>query len=229
MKNISLILLAIFILVTIQNCTTIEKTADVKIEVKTEKADEELLKDVQELKAMLGGGSTDLDALDKEKLRQPVDFGMNLKQLQELFPAPDKFEYDPMVNKKVTMLARDAAGGRFTFFFYEDKLYKIVTINKWANFTLKYAENNISKTVDVYLENYGKPDLEESDESHKKMMWIKEDLELTLEEFSLMSHHGMSRVLSLVYADRNINLLAKDYENFELYKTTKQKGENSDQ
>ena len=222
-KNVYPILLAVFTLVTIQNCTTVEKTADkkadIKTEVKAENIDEDLLKDVQELKAMLGKEPTDISAQDKEKLKQPVDFGMSVKKIQELFPAPDKFEYDPMVNRKVTMLARDASGGRFTFFFYENKLYKIVTINKWSDFTLPYAEENIKNTENVFLESYGKPDFEEGDESHKKMVWVKEDLELSLEEFSLMSHQGMARVLSLVYTDRNISPLAKKDENFELYKT----------
>jgi hypothetical protein len=54
---------------------------------------------------------------------------------------------------------------------------------------------------------------------HKKMTWLKEDVEITLEEFSLMTHQGMNRVLSLVFADRNITPRAKNYESFELYKT----------
>lgn len=218
MKNICLLFLVISTLVIIQNCATLEKTAEEKAGAETEVVDKELLTDVQELKAMFGYEPKKTTALDTEKIKQPVEFGMNLKQVQERFPVPGKFEYDPRVNRKVTMLARNSAGGHFTFFFYEDGLYKIVTIKKWSNFTLKFAEDDINKFTKVFLENNGKPDLVESDEMRKKMIWIKEDLEITLEEFSLMSHRGMDRVLSLVYADRNILPLAKKDESFELYK-----------
>ncbi|MCP4269991.1 MAG: hypothetical protein GY777_31190 [Candidatus Brocadiaceae bacterium] len=57
------------------------------------------------------------------------------------------------------------------------------------------------------------------------MMWLKDDLEITLEEFNLMSHQGISRVMSLVYANRNINPLAKKYESLELYKSNQAKPE----
>ncbi len=187
--------------------------------METAVVDEEVYKDVQELKAMLGYEPKDTGSLDKEKLKQPVELGMNLKQVQERFPAPDKFEYDPMTNKKVTMLARTAAGGRFTFFFYEDKLYKIVTMKNWKDFTIQYAEDNINSLTKIFLESHGEPDAMEADEMHKKMTWLKEDVEITLEEFSLMTHQGMNRVLLLVFADRNITPLAKNYESFELYKT----------
>ncbi|ODS31729.1 MAG: hypothetical protein SCARUB_03165, partial [Candidatus Scalindua rubra] len=212
MKNKCLIFLAIFTLVIIQNCTTTEKIATEKQEAKTALADEDLYNEVQVLKAMLGYKPKDTITLDTKKIEQPVELGMNLKQVQERFPAPDKFEYDPMTNKKVTMLARDAAGGRFTFFFYEDKLYKIVTMKNWKDFTIQYAEDNINSFTKVFLENHGEPDAVEEDEMHKKMTWLKEDLEITLEEFSLMTHQGMNRVLSLVYADRNISPLARSDE-----------------
>jgi hypothetical protein len=75
----------------------------------------------------------------------PIEFGLSVAQIQEQFPAPDKYEYDPMVNKKVTMLARDTGSGRFTFFFYEDKLYKIVIVSKWSNYTIQFAEEDIKK------------------------------------------------------------------------------------
>ncbi len=224
MKTICIIFLAIFTLSVIQSCATLDKTAEEKKEVKTAVVDEELVKDVQELKAILGYEPKNASSLDEEKLRQPIEFGTSLAHVQELFPAPDKFEYDPMVNRKVTMLARDSSGGRFTFFFYDDKLYKIVIISKWSNFTIQYAEDDIKRTEAIFIEGNGEPDLVEEDETHKKMMWLKGDLEITLEEFSLMSHQGMNKVMSLMYADRNISLLAKNDESFELYRTkTKQK------
>ena len=60
---------------------------------------------------------------------------------------------------------------------------------------------------------------------HKMMVWLKDDLEVKLEEFNLMSHKGMNRVLSLMYTDRNISQLAKKDETFELYKTKRNKFE----
>ena len=123
------------------------------------------------------------------------------------------------------MLARDAGGGRFTFFFYEDKLYKIIIISKWSNLTIKYAEDDIEKTKAIFFEGYGEPDSVEKGETHEKMMWLKDDLEITLEEFNLMSHQGISRVMSLVYADRKISPLAKRYESLELYKPNPTKPE----
>jgi len=51
------------------------------------------------------------------------------------------------------------------------------------------------------------------------MVWLKGDLEVKLEEFNLMSHRGMNRVMTLMYTDRNISQLAKKDESFELYKT----------
>jgi hypothetical protein len=224
MKAICIIFLAIFILSIIQSCATLDKTAKEKKEVETAVVDEELLKDVQELKAILGYEPKNASSLDEEKLRQPIEFGTSLAHVQELFPAPDKFQYDPMTNRKVTMLARDSSGGRFTFFFYDDKLYKIVIISKWSNFTIQYAEDDIKRTEAIFIEGNGEPDLVEEDETHKKMMWVNGDLEITLEEFSLMSHQGMNKVMSLMYADRNISQLAKKDESFELYRTkTKQK------
>lgn len=217
MKNISLILLAIFTLTTIQNCATLEKTTEDKMEAKTKDVDEELLEDVQELKALLGGKPA-----DTPKIEQPLEFGISVKAVQDLFPAPDKFEYDPMVNKKVTMLARDSGSGRFTFFFYEDKLYKIVIINKWSDFTIQFAEDNINNFIELFIAGYGNPDFAEADDMHQIMTWIKDDLEVKLEVFSLMSHSGIGKVLTLVYMDRNIGLLAKKDESFELYRTKRQ-------
>ncbi len=219
MKTICIIFLAIFTLSVIQSCATLDKTVEEKKEVETAVVDEELVKDVQELKAILGYEPKNASSLDKEKLRQPIEFGTSLAHVQELFPAPDKFEYDPMVNRMVTMLARDSSGGRFTFFFYDDKLYKIVIISKWSNFTIQYAEDDIKRTEAIFIEGNGKPDLVEEDEAHKKMMWVNGNLEITLEEFSLMSHQGMNKVMSLMYADRNISPLAKKDESFELYRT----------
>jgi hypothetical protein len=117
------------------------------------------------------------------------------------------------------MLARDTGGGRFTFFFYEDKLYKIVIVSKWSNYTIKFAEEDIKKTEAIFMEGNGEPVLVEEDETHKKMVWLNGDVEVTLEFLSLMTHQGMSKVMSLMYADRNIDLLAKDFESFEAYKT----------
>jgi len=215
MKNKWLILPAIFTLVIIQNCTTTEK-----VESKTEPVDKEIHADLQRLKSMLGYRHEEAaTTTDTKKTDQPIGFGLSVAQIQEQFPAPEKFEYDPMVNKKVTMLARDSGGGRFTFFFYEDKLYKIIIVSKWSNYTIQFAEEDIKNTEAIFIEGNGEPDLVEEDETHKKMVWLKDDVETTLELFSLMTHQGMSRVMSLMYADRNINLLAKDLESFELYKT----------
>jgi len=217
MKSKWLILPAIFTLVITQNCTTTEKVGS-----KTGPVDkEEIHADLQKLKAMLGYRYEDTPATttDTKKSGQPIEFGLSMAQIQEQFPAPDKFEYDPMVNEKVTMLARDSGGGRFTFFFYEDKLYKIIIVTKWSNYTIQFAEEDIKNTEAVFIEGNGKPDLVEDDEAHKKMVWLKGDVETTLEFFSVMTHQGMSRIMSLIYADRNIGLLAKDFESFELYKT----------
>ncbi len=219
MKTICIIFLTIFTLSVIQSCATLDKTAKEEKEEDTAGVDEELAKDIQELKAILGYEPENASSLDEEKLRQPIEFGTSVAHVQELFPAPDKFEYDPMTNRKVTMLARDSSGGRFTFFFYDDKLYKIVIISKWSNFTIQYAEDDIKRTEAIFIEGNGEPDLVEEDETHKKMMWLKGDLEITLEEFSLMSHQGMNKVMSLMYADRNISPLAKKDESFELYRT----------
>ena len=214
MKNKWLILSAIFTLVIIQNCTTTEKQGS-----KTEPVDKELHAELQELKSMLGYRHEDTTTTDTKKTDQPIEFGLSVVQIQEQFPAPDKFEDDPMVNKKVTMLARNFGGRRFTFFFYEDKLYKIIIVSKWSNYTIQFAEEDIKKTEAIFIEGNGEPDLVEEDETHKKMVWLNGDVEVTLELFSLMTHQGMSRIMSLMYADRNINLLAKAFESFKLYKT----------
>lgn len=225
MKNKWLFLPAIFILIIIQNCTTTEKIVTEKQEPKTEQdpetepVDKEIHTERQVLKSMLGYRHEDTTTTDTKKTEPPIEFGLSVAQIQEQFPAPDKSEYDPMVNKKVTMLARDSGGGRFTFFFYDDKLYKVAIISKWSNYTIQFAEEDIKKTEAIFIEGNGEPDLVEEDETHKKMVWLHGDVEVTLEFFSLMTHQGMSRVMSLMYADRNIKLLAKDLESFELYKT----------
>ena len=209
MKNIRLVLLLIFTLVIIQNCTTTEKVA-------TDKAiaDEEMYKEAQALKAMLGYVPENESTPDTKTMAQPLEFGVSVSEVQKQFPAPDKFEYEPMVNNKVTVLARNSAGGRFTFFFYEDKLYKIAVINSWKDYTLQFAEDDIKNTEAIFIEGNGEPDLIEEDESHKKMVWLKGDLEVKLEEFNLMSHKGMNRVMSLMYTDRDISPLAKKDESF---------------
>ena len=215
MKNVWLVLFSMFTLVIIQNCTTTEKVAtDRKVT-----ADEEVSKEVQALKTILGYVPEDEATPNTKKMEQPLEFGVSVSAVQKQFPAPDKFEYDPMVNNKVTILARNAGGGRFTFFFYEDKLYKIVTISSWSDYTLQFAENDIKSTEAIFIEGNGEPDFIEEDDSHKKMVWLKEDIEVKLEEFNLMSHKGMNRVMSLMYTDRNISPLAKKDESFELYKT----------
>ena len=215
MKNVWLVLFSMFTLVIIQNCTTTEKVAtDRKVT-----ADEEVSKEVQALKTILGYVPEDEATPNTKKMEQPLEFGVSISAVQKQFPAPDKFEYDPMVNNKVTILARNAGGGRFTFFFYEDKLYKIVTISSWSDYTLQFAENDIKSTEAIFIEGNGEPDFIEEDDSHKKMVWLKEDIEVKLEEFNLMSHKGMNRVMSLMYTDRNISPLAKKDESFELYKT----------
>jgi hypothetical protein len=202
-------------LVIIQNCTTTEKVAtDNKAIV-----DEETYKEAQALRAMLGYMPEDESTPDTKTMEQPLEFGVSVSEVQKQFPAPDKFEYDPMVNNKVTVLARNAAGGRFTFFFYEDKLYKIVTISRWNVYTIQFAEDDIKNTEAIFIEGNGEPDLIEEDGMHKKMVWLKGDLEVKLEEFNLMSHRGMNRVMTLMYTDRNISQLAKKDETFELYKT----------
>ena len=215
MKNKWLILSAILTLVIIQSCTTIEKQGS-----KAEPVDKEIHPDLQRLKSMLGYSNEEAaTTTDTKKSDQPIEFGLSVAQIQEKIPAPDKYEYDPVVNEKVTMLARDTGGGRFTFFFYEDKLYKIVIVSKWSNYTIKFAEEDIKKTEAIFMEGNGEPVLVEEDETHKKMVWLNGDVEVTLEFISSMTHQGMSKVMSLMYADRNVALLAKDLESFEVYKT----------
>ncbi|MCP4251934.1 MAG: hypothetical protein GY775_00765 [Candidatus Scalindua sp.] len=219
MKNIWLVLLSVFSLVIIQNCTTTEKVVMDKKAI----VDEEVYKETQALKAMLGHVPEDESTPDTKTIAQPLEFGVSVSEVQKQFPAPDKFEYDPMVNNNVTMLSRNVSGGRFTFFFYEDKLYKIVVLNSWSDYTLQFAEDDIKNTETIFIEGNGEPDLTEEDEAHKKMVWLKGDLEVTLEEFNLMSHKGMKRVMSLMYADKEISLLAIKDESFASYKT-KQNG-----
>ncbi len=109
--------------------------------------------------------------------------------------------------------------GDLPSFFYEDKLYKIIIVSKWSNYTIQFAEEDIKKTEAIFIEGNGEPVLVEEDETHKKMVWLNGDVEITLELFSMMTHKGMSKVMTLMYADRNIILLAKAFESFELYKT----------
>ena len=104
-------------------------------------------------------------------------------------------------------------------FFMKTNYIKIVIISKWSNYGIQFAEEDIKKTETIFIEGNGEPDLLEEDEEHKKMVWLKGDVEITLEFFSLMTHQGLSKVMSLMYADRNIALLAKGLESFELYKT----------
>ena len=215
MKNIWFVLMSIFTLVIIQNCTTTEKIATDKKAT----SDKEIYKDVQALKTMLGYVPEDEATPDTKTIAQPLEFGVSVSAVQKQFPAPDKFEYEPMVNNKVTILTRNAGGGRFTFFFYEGKLYKIIITSSWSDYTLQFAENDIKDTEAIFIEGNGEPDLIEEDDSHKKMVWFKDDLEVKLEEFNLMSHQGMNRVLSLMYTDREVSPLAKKDESFELYKT----------
>ncbi|MBZ0107708.1 MAG: hypothetical protein K8F52_03485 [Candidatus Scalindua rubra] len=210
MKNIWLVLLSIFTLVIIQNCTTTDRIATDKKAI----ADEELYKEAQALRAMLGNAPEDKPIPDIKTTAQPLEFGVSVSEVQKQFPAPDKLEYAPMVNNKVTTLSRNVSGGRFTFFFYEGKLYKIVVLNSWTDYTLQFAEDDIKKTKTIFIEGNGEPDLTEEDETHKKMVWLKGDLEVKLEEFNLLSHRGMNRVMSLMYTDRKISLLAKKDESF---------------
>ncbi len=219
MKNLWLVSLSILTLSIIQSCTTTDKVATDKKAI----ADEELYKEAQALKAMLGYIPENKSTPDTRTEVQPLEFGVSVSEVQKQFPAPDKLEYDPMVNNKVTILCRNVSGGRFTFFFYEDKLYKIVTMSSWNDYTLQFAEDDIRNTEAIFLEGNGEPDLIEEDETHKKMVWLNGNLEVKLEEFNLMSHKGMNRVMSLMYTDREVSLLAKKYESFELYKT-KRKG-----
>ncbi|OHB99609.1 MAG: hypothetical protein A3G70_06780 [Planctomycetes bacterium RIFCSPLOWO2_12_FULL_39_13] len=202
MKNKWIILLAIFTSTIIQNCASTGKITTEKQKSKTETVDKELYAELQALKSI-----------------QPIKFGLNVAQVKEQFPTPDKFEYDPMVNKNVTTLARDFGGRRVTFFFYEDKLYKVAIISKWSNYTLKFAEEYIKRTEAILIEGNGEPDLVEENETHKNMVWLNGDVEMTLELFNLMTHQGMTRVMTLIYADRNVIPLAKGFESFGLYKT----------
>ena len=219
MKNFWLVSLSILTLAIIQSCTTTDKVAIDKKSI----ADEELYKEALALKAMLGYAPENKSTSDTRTEVQPLEFGVSVSEVQKQFPAPDKFEFDPMVNNKVTILSRNVPGGRFTFFFYEDKLYKIVTMSSWNDYTLQFAEEDIKNTEAIFIEGNGEPDLIEEDETHKKMVWLNGNLEVKLEEFNLMSHKGMNRVMSLMYTDREVSPLAKKDESFELYKT-KQKG-----
>ncbi len=205
-------------MVIIQNCTTTENVATDQKTI----TDEEIYKDVETIKTMLGYASENESNSESVTAEQPLDFGISLSAVQKQFPAPDKSEYEPMVNNKVTLLTRGVGGGRFTFFFYENKLYKIVILSSWSDYTLQFAENDIKKTETIFIEGNGEPDFVEEDKSHKKMVWLKEDLEVTLEEFHLMSHRGVNRVMSLMYTDRNISQYAKKDESFELYKTKRE-------
>ncbi len=225
MKHKLLIFLSILSLIIIQNCTTTEKVSTENQNPKSAKTDDDAIyKEVQDLKTMLGYASGNATSTEtKKRAVQPLEFGVSVNKVREIFPAPDKFEFAPMRNEKVTMLSRNSGGGRFTFFFYQDKLYKIIIVTKWSSLKIKYSEDDIKKTEEIFIEGNGKPDLVEKDEAHKKMIWLRDDMEITLEVFNLMSHQGMNRVMSLMYTDSNISPLAKGYESFELYKTNHKK------
>ncbi|GAX60801.1 histone acetyltransferase GCN5 [Candidatus Scalindua japonica] len=220
MKNVWFVLSLISTLVIIQNCTT--TTEKVVLDNKAS-VDQELFKDLQAIKSELGYVPEDGAAPDTKTVNQPLEFGVSVSAVQKKFPAPDKFEFEPMVNNNVTMLVRNSVGGRFTFFFYENKLYKIIILSSWNDYTLQFAADDIKNTEAIFIEGNGEPDVVEEDEMHKKMVWIKEDMEVKLESFNLMSHKGMSRIMSLMYTNRKISQLAKKDESFELYKT-KRKG-----
>jgi hypothetical protein len=89
--------------------------------------------------------------------------------------------------------------------------------------SLSFTTFPLKNTEAIFIEGNGEPDLIEDDETHKQMVWLNGNLEVKLEEFNLMSHKGMNRVMSLMYTDREVSPLAKKDESFELYKT-KQKG-----
>ena len=67
MNNKWLILLAIFTLVIIQNCTTTEKIVTEKQAPETKAADKELHADLQALKSMLGYKHEDTTATDAKR------------------------------------------------------------------------------------------------------------------------------------------------------------------
>ncbi len=222
MKNCFLLFSLLISLGVLQGCTTLDKTVKESPENKRAvQSEEELLEELHELKSLLGNGDAKGEFPESKKLSQPVEFGMSLKRVQTIFPAPDKFEYRPFVNGKVTMLSRDASGGRFNFFFYEDEVYKIILIKRWGSFSLKFAKGDIDKFINVYLENYGRPDERKSDNTHQKLVWIMKELEVTIEVFNLMSHSGLQRVLTLAYADRRVAPFAKRSESFEFQRTKK--------
>ena len=222
MNNFFLSFCLLFSILILPSCTTSQKKVKEDSVNRKAVAEDDLLKELEELKMLLGDRNTNREILDNGKIRQPVQFGMSLEKVVDIFPAPDKFEYEPFINNKLTLLARDVSGGRFNFFFYDDKVYKVVLMKKWGGISLRFAEAEINKFVSVFLENYGKPDERKSDDTHQKMVWIAKELEVMIEVFSLMSHSGLERVLTLVYADRNIAPLAKSSESFELYKTKRE-------
>jgi hypothetical protein len=78
MKNIRLVLLLIFTLVIIQNCTTTEKVATDKKAT----ADEEINKEVQALKTMLGYVPEDEAAPDTKTMEQPLEFGVSVSAIR---------------------------------------------------------------------------------------------------------------------------------------------------
>jgi hypothetical protein len=82
MKNIWLVLLSIFALVIIQNCTTTEKVATDKKAI----ADEELYKEAQALRAMLGDAPEDEATPNTKTMEQPLEFGVSVSKVQAQFP-----------------------------------------------------------------------------------------------------------------------------------------------
>lgn len=220
MNDCCLISCMILFLVALQSCTTFDtKVKESPENNKRGEAEGDLLKELDGEKRLLDDKDVDEEYLESEKLSRPVEFGMSLERVQDIFPAPDKFEYRPFVNGKVTMLSRDASGGRYNFFFYEGKVYKVVFMKKWGSFSLRFAKDDINEFIDVFLEGYGRPDESKSDNVHQKMVWFLKESEVTIEVFNLMSHSGLERVLTLVYAERSKSALAKSSEGFELYRT----------
>ena len=152
--SISLLLFSLIL----QSCATSNKKVEEVSENSKTVSEGDLLQELQEVNTLLADRNANREQLENDKLRQPVEFGMSLEKVLDIFPAPDKFEYKPFVNGKVTMLSRDDSGARFNFFFYEDKIYKTLLMKKWGSFSLQFAEEEINNFISVFLENYGKPD-----------------------------------------------------------------------
>ncbi len=84
--------MSIISILTIQNCTTTEKVATDKKNAKsTEIEDEELYKELQSLKSMLGHAPDNTATTETNKIEQPLEFGISVSKVQEMFPAPGRF------------------------------------------------------------------------------------------------------------------------------------------